>query len=157
MSVFLFINKPLAEAEERHGKTFMNAVKTAGVKKLNALYDKVYPPKYLYEDPYTHLGVLWTWELSWHEHIRPLLTMSMSDGVLELNHLKDLVEHLDLWFPKPDAKKLAAWGILENGEPLGKARMKLWDKYYGEKRKEFKKFIERAIHLESSVDVCLNF
>jgi hypothetical protein len=166
MSVHLFIKKPLEEAEEKHGEAFITACSgRAGQARIDTLYGMLYPPRFLFEDPYTHLGILWTWELSWHKDIKPaLVDFCMTEGVLPLDGVKQLHAHLDLYHPKPDAKRLAAWGVLmadpdgkvKEGIPLTQKYMKLWQRYYGHRRKEFKKFIECAIQHESGIDVCLN-
>lgn len=122
--------------------------------RIDSLYNMLYQPRYMFEDPYTYLGVLWTWNIGWHEHIRPRLKHVIGlgvEGVLELPDVEWLLSFLDLYTPKPDEKKMALWGASTT-----KAHMQLWHKYYGERRKEFKRFIERAIQYESSLDVCLN-
>ena len=121
--------------------------------RVDTLYGMLYPPRFLFEDPYTYLGILWTWGIGWHEHVKPRLDECYNtDGILPLEHVKWLLSYLDLYTPLPDEKKMAVWGASTE-----KAHMKLWHKYYRERRKEFKRFVEHAIQHESAIDVCLNY
>ena len=156
MSAHLFIKKPMEESEEKHGEAFMTACTgRASQARIDTLYGMLYPPRFQFEDPYTYLGILWTWGIGWHEHIKPRLKNVWAlgaEGVLELSEVEWLLSYLDLYTPKPDEAKMAAWGASTKKE-----HMRLWHKYYGERRKEFKRFIERAIQYESGIDVCLNY
>lgn len=153
MSANLFIKKPLEEAEEKHGAAFISAAAgRSSQKRLDALYSTLYPPRFLFEDPYTYLGILWTWNIGWHEHVKPRLKDKQgADGVLELPDVEWLLSFLDLYTPLPDEAKMALWGA-----STAKEHMKLWHKYYRTRRKEFKKFVECAVQHESAIDVCLN-
>jgi len=161
----LFITKPLKEAEERHSAAFLTAVTTsirghgrASQARVDDLYNKLYPPTLLFEDPYTHEGVLWTWGIDWAVHVSPLLTGPLGDRMLEMPALRWLYSKLNLRRKLPSAKALSAWDAsLVTEDPKGSQDfMKLWHKYYKERRKAFKKFIDWALQLESSVECNLN-
>ena len=157
MGVHLFISKPLDEASERHGAAFLTAAANnvrgggrASQKRVDDLYNKLYSPSLLFEDPYTHHGVLWTWGLGWVQHVRPMLTPYACE--LERPALTWLLGKLNLRHKLPTARAMAAWGIDNTTD----VRIAAWHKYYRAKRKEFKKFIERALQMESAVECALN-
>ena len=163
MAAHLYITNPLDEAEKRHGDAFATAVTTsmrghgrASQARVDELYSKLYPPTMLFEDPYTHEGVLWTWGLDWGVDVKMLLQGEQQNELVK-EGLAWLLDLLNLRHKLPTEKAMAAWSTPQMS-PISttKAHMKLWHKYYRERRKAFKKFIARALELESPVECNLN-
>lgn len=170
MSVYLFIAVPHDRANVEHGPAFLNAVTTRrkatgaarshAQRRVNELFQLLYPAGMSFEDPYTPKGVLWTFGVSWLKDIRPLLD---SKGRMSLSQVRVLDARLARAANGFDVK--AAFERNKDRSVLfsqaaaaiaDEVKLQAWQRYYSKRRDAFKAFVTRAVKLRSGIDCGLN-